>query len=345
MEPRIAVLDLALRELGVAAEDGHAVQKAVYIAQAAGAPLGYRFAWYARGPHSGALVGSVYLLGLATEGDASAESQTAQRLLEPVREQLGRVRPCLQVPDDVDLESGDWLELVSSVHYLQGIMDDGLDGARWKMREIKPQLAVHLDEAERELGRVGLDPWSHVGDDSDAFRRDGQPEARKSHVRETVEGGNRVYLAARYSRRVELLGLVSILARHGFEVTARWLRGDHELPGTDDQDPVTGEISMDARPYAIEDFEDVRRADTLVAFTEPPRSAATRGDRHVEMGLALAWEKRTMILGPRENVFCTLPQVEQYGSWEEVLEALNNPPGGNEAVLDESGEKQTPHRL
>ena len=67
MEARFLVLHLALNELGVAAENGHAVQKAVYLAQAAGAPMGYRFAWYARGPHSGALAGNIYLMEMALE--------------------------------------------------------------------------------------------------------------------------------------------------------------------------------------------------------------------------------------------------------------------------------------
>ena len=65
MEARFLALHSALRHLGVDSENGHAVQKAVYLAQAGGAPTGYRFAWYARGPHSGALSGNIYLMEMA----------------------------------------------------------------------------------------------------------------------------------------------------------------------------------------------------------------------------------------------------------------------------------------
>lgn len=38
-----------------------------------------------------------------------------------------------------------------------------------------------------------------------------------------------VYLAARYSRRLELCGYRAQLAEHGIEVPARWLNGSHQL--------------------------------------------------------------------------------------------------------------------
>ena len=61
----------------------------------------------------------------------------------------------------------------------------------------------------------------------------------------------------------------------------------------------------------------------LIAFSEEPRAGgASRGGRHVEFGLALAWGKGVVVVGPRENVFHTLPQVEHFWRWPEALSAL-----------------------
>ena len=48
---------------------------------------------------------------------------------------------------------------------------------------------------------------------------------------------------------------------------------------------------MVAQPFALEDYADVSAADIVVSFTEAPGSGAARGGRHVEFGLALAWDK------------------------------------------------------
>ena len=64
-------------------------------------------------------------------------------------------------------------------------------------------------------------------------------------------------------------------------------------------------------------------ADALIAFTERPRAELTRGGRHVEFGMALAWRKRVLVVGPRETVFHTLGQVEHFWKWgPQVIEAL-----------------------
>lgn len=124
------------------------------------------------------------------------------------------------------------------------------------------------------------------------------------------------YLAARYGRREELCAYRVQLEIRGHLVTSRWLTGSHVL---DDGDSPASE--RDGQVFALEDYADVRAADSLIAFTEPPRSTASRGGRHVELGLALAWEKRVVIIGPRENVFCWMPHVIQYETFEAYLAA------------------------
>lgn len=141
----------------------------------------------------------------------------------------------------------------------------------------------------------------------------------------------RFYLAARYSRREELLGVRDVIHALGSRVTSRWLDGNHQL--ADDGTPIgndgealveRGSVDEDSRAamlrtkFATDDFEDVRWADTVVAFTEEPRTTNGRGGRHVELGLALAWNKRVIIVGPRENVFCWMPQVEHFKDWRQA---------------------------
>ena len=134
----------------------------------------------------------------------------------------------------------------------------------------------------------------------------------------------RIYLAARYSRREELCGYAAALRSFGHVVDARWLLGNHQIhEGADKVELATISVPIEGRPFALDDYDDVANSDLLIAFSESPRSdASSRGGRHVEFGLALAWSKRVIVVGPRENVFHTLPQVEHHWTWEECLDSL-----------------------
>ncbi len=101
----------------------------------------------------------------------------------------------------------------------------------------------------------------------------------------------KVYIAARYKKRMELLQFSHKLEARGHIITSRWLQGKHDH----EEDVVC----------AKHDFEDVKECDVIISFTEEPRTA-TRGGRHVELGLALAWGKTCIVVGPREHVFHSL---------------------------------------
>ena len=64
-------------------------------------------------------------------------------------------------------------------------------------------------------------------------------------------------------------------------------------------------------------------AHMLVAFTEQPRSGNSRGGRHVELGIAIGSRKRIAVVGPRENIFCWLPVIEHYETWDEFLSVVD----------------------
>jgi nucleoside 2-deoxyribosyltransferase len=116
----------------------------------------------------------------------------------------------------------------------------------------------------------------------------------------------KIYRASRYSRAPQLRAFRSQLERLGHTVTSRWIDGGHELTkeGSREADHADG------IRFAQEDWEDLLAADCVVSFTEEPRKTTTRGGRHVEFGAALALGKRVVVIGWRENVFHTLPQVE-----------------------------------
>jgi nucleoside 2-deoxyribosyltransferase len=140
----------------------------------------------------------------------------------------------------------------------------------------------------------------------------------------------RVYLAARYSRRLELCQYRSQLQAIGYEVTNRWLNGAHQVyldgePLGPEQEALieSGKASPEIRGrFAAEDWADVTGADIVISFTEPPRSKASRGGRHVELGAALALQKLVIVVGWRENVFCCLPQVIFHETWPAAFSAL-----------------------
>ncbi|MDD3983954.1 MAG: hypothetical protein PHU54_08445 [Candidatus Omnitrophica bacterium] len=135
----------------------------------------------------------------------------------------------------------------------------------------------------------------------------------------------KAYIAARYDRREEMCGYAQQLRELGHTVTSQWLLGTHQLHDNahkvDNPEwyhPDEG-ITMDAAPFAMEDILDIDAADTLIFFSEPPDVYSKRGGRHVEYGIALALGIRLVVIGPRENVFHCLPQVERYDNWDEYV--------------------------
>jgi hypothetical protein len=153
----------------------------------------------------------------------------------------------------------------------------------------------------------------------------------------------RIYLAGRYSRRLELCEYRRQLhdaTKH--EVQSVWLNGEHQI--SDEGVPIgergeslveglclgerlsTSDVSERAarlrQKFAQDDFRDVLMCDLLIGFTEKPREGGSRGGRHVEFGIALGRMKQVWIVGPRENIFCWLEDVRQFDTWEDCFITL-----------------------
>ena len=133
----------------------------------------------------------------------------------------------------------------------------------------------------------------------------------------------KIYLAARYSRREELLAYKADLEAKGHTVSARWLLGEHQAhPGALKVESAEDTMPPESRAFAEDDVADIERADLLVAFSEPPRSGNSRGGRHVEFGMAFAWGIPLCVVGPAENVFHTLHDISRFDTWAACLEHI-----------------------
>lgn len=146
----------------------------------------------------------------------------------------------------------------------------------------------------------------------------------------------KIYLASRYSRRLELVEYRRELESEGHTVTSRWLNGGHQISDKGvpigehgeklvegDGGAATEEANALRAHFVKEDTADVYAADCVISFTEAPRSGiGNRGGRHVEFGMAIAWAKRVIVVGHRENLFHWLPQVQFCESWHQAKKLL-----------------------
>jgi hypothetical protein len=129
----------------------------------------------------------------------------------------------------------------------------------------------------------------------------------------------RIYLAASWSVRGQMLVRQRELRQMGHYVTSTWLDDDTAAvepgpdPNCDDPERAAGCARADAA--------DLMLADLVIMSTDVP---STTGGFHVELGLALAAEKEIILVGPRLNIFHYLPTIQHYDSWTEVLTYLGS---------------------
>lgn len=115
-----------------------------------------------------------------------------------------------------------------------------------------------------------------------------------------------VYIAAPYPWREDAIGVMVALEGAGIGCTASWLRQVEEM--------------TDAA--ARLDLADVDRADVLVALNPPGWEDRGTGGRHVELGYALAKQKRVVLVGHSTNIFHYLSDVVQVQTPGDILPAL-----------------------
>jgi len=126
----------------------------------------------------------------------------------------------------------------------------------------------------------------------------------------------KIYLAARYGRKHEMQEYASYLETIGHIITSRWLVS-HEAEETKANYNAYYEV---LETYALEDLEDVDRAEAVVSFTHKRGTPVSGGGRHVEFGYGYARGKRMIIIGEKEHIFHHLPMVEIYPSFDDWKE-------------------------
>ena len=121
----------------------------------------------------------------------------------------------------------------------------------------------------------------------------------------------KVYLAAMYQWMEAIKAKRELFHAAGFESTAQWLDGDEEK-------------QLNRHSAATMDLDDVDRADALVLYTLAKGSKFSSGGRFVEFGYALAKDKKIIIVGDRENVFCHLDHVTVVDTTEDAIVVLKS---------------------
>lgn len=130
----------------------------------------------------------------------------------------------------------------------------------------------------------------------------------------------RIYLAARYSRREEMLTYAKDLENLGHTVISRWITGCHEIPGKSESIGDRNTYTTEERAhFATEDLQDLLHSSCIIAFTEEENAPSNRGGRHVEFGYAIGKNLELYVVGPKENVFHCLPNVKAFNTWQDFL--------------------------
>ena len=112
------------------------------------------------------------------------------------------------------------------------------------------------------------------------------------------------YLAARFSRQEEMRNYAKDLENLGHKITSRWINGH--------LDDTFG------AKYAIEDLEDIIRADVLIYFNEEIKSSG----RNIEFGYALGNKITIILIGNRNSIFHYLPQISTFSNWKYFIQDL-----------------------
>jgi hypothetical protein len=127
----------------------------------------------------------------------------------------------------------------------------------------------------------------------------------------------KIYLAAAFSRQGEMKEVAVKLINRGFEVTSQWLTN---TPGV-----IKGKKAR--MQDAFMDINDLREADILVRFSDDltkdsiPAKLGS-GARMFEFGMA--WERGMpiVVVGGRQNIFDSLPNVTHVADLKELFEYL-----------------------
>jgi nucleoside 2-deoxyribosyltransferase len=133
----------------------------------------------------------------------------------------------------------------------------------------------------------------------------------------------KVYLAAAWGRREEILAVAERLRAVGVEVTSGWL--------IEEKGMQTGSHEKFLREHAYVDLQDLDAADAVVRFADDYVKTKSRrsispslasGARHFEFGYAKAKGKTLYVVGGKQNVFDRLDGIVHVKNVSELIRLL-----------------------
>lgn len=133
----------------------------------------------------------------------------------------------------------------------------------------------------------------------------------------------KVYLAAAWSKRLEISQVADRLRAYGVIVTSRWLEEESTDPRTTDKEDYLQE-------RAEIDLQDIDEADVLIRFTDTEQNqkvVASRllsGARMVEFGYALGKGKRVFVVGGAQNIFDRLSWVTHFITVDKLIKYIRD---------------------
>lgn len=149
-------LKLIVDELGLdftveSFQDRLILQKASYLAQAAGVNMAYYFSWYLHGPYCSSLAGDAF--SICDELEADSDESRGWQLDEKTSARLARVNALMEKKEPAALAKR--LELLASVHFLVTRKDMPATDAHGLTATLK-RLGKDFDESEVALATEGL---------------------------------------------------------------------------------------------------------------------------------------------------------------------------------------------
>ncbi len=127
-----------------------------------------------------------------------------------------------------------------------------------------------------------------------------------------------IYIAGLWDARARLCEVRDRVEAAGHKVVGTWLDAENK-PAHSEQGVINSGGHDLAKNYAVRDADEVvNLCDMLMLDT---LDLNVRGGREVEYGLALASNKRTVVVGPKRNVFHSIAHYH-FENWDEAIRWL-----------------------
>ncbi len=133
-------------------DDRKKTQKLVYLLSACGIDLGYHFGWYLYGPYSTDLTKDYFELETKTNLGIKGVLPVVPQQYITIIENL---KSLIEKPESVDLKEADWLELLSSAHFLTNVSNLSQSEAERIIRQQKSHLSDFMQEAFQIADKIG----------------------------------------------------------------------------------------------------------------------------------------------------------------------------------------------